>query len=188
VDYATVSAHKAYGPKGVGALQCRPGAPVPTPLLWGGGQEDGYRAGTTPLALIVGFEAALAAALPTVPAQATRLEGLIAHTIAQLAAQAPQDASYRINTPLAPQQRIAGVLNLSFPKQRGDAMVLKLGMKGFALSSGSACHGESVAPSHVLLAQGRNSAEALGALRISLGHGTTAAELEALIPHLLRWL
>ena len=185
VDYATVSAHKAYGPKGVGALLCQAKAPVPTPLLWGGGQEDGYRAGTTPLALIVGFEAALAATLPTVPAQAARLEGLITHTIAQLAVQAPPDASYRINTP---QQRVAGVLNLSLPKQRGDAMVLKLGMKGFALSSGSACHGDSVAPSHVLLAQGRNTAEALGALRISLGPGTTAEHLEALLPHLLRWL
>jgi cysteine desulfurase len=168
-DYAAFSAHKAHGPKGVGGLRIRKGAPL-VPQLAGGGQEFERRAGTENVAGIVGLAEALARAaeedLASVAALRDRLEaGLLA---------LPGAAR---NGPSA--ERAPHIANVSFEGVDGEAAVLALDAEGVAVSSGSACASGGTEPSHVLLAMGLGKARAKGGIRFSLSPFTTAGEVEA---------
>ncbi len=173
VDLLTVSAHKLGGPKGVGALYVRKGVEL-TPLVHGGDQEGGLRAGTENVAGIVGFGAAcelaeqrlLAGEGPRLAALRDRLEAGILELL--------PDA--RRNGPV--ERRLPNTLNVSLPAIRGESMVLFLDRHGVCLSSGSACKAGNPDPSHALLAMGLSEEQAHCAVRFSLGSSTTDDDID----------
>lgn len=170
-DLLTLSAHKIYGPKGVGALYVREGTRI-SPWLHGGQQEREKRAGTENVPGIAGFGRAVEL-LPT-----WRDE-----TAARLAAQRNAFwAALRERVPDArlnghPTRRLPNNVNVSFPGVDGESLLLALDLHGVAASSGSACASGSIEPSHVLQAIGLPPALAKSAVRFSLGRGTTEDEL-----------
>ncbi len=167
VDLLSLTAHKIYGPKGIGALYRRPFTML-TPLLHGGGQEDG-RSGTLPTALCVGLGETARIAGETMAADQGHADALRDRLLAGLA------VPYRINGAL--DCRWPGNLSLSFPGT-GDVPLLPL-LPGLALSSGSACAAVTGRPSHVLTSLGLNDAEARAAIRIGFGRFTTEADITA---------
>jgi cysteine desulfurase len=170
-DLLTLSAHKIYGPKGVGALYLRAGVPF-VPWLHGGQQEREKRAGTENAAGIVGFGAAAERLPDWRDATAERLRPLRDAFIADVRTRIP-DA--RLNG--HPTDRLPNNANLSFPRSDGETLLLTLDLEGVAVSSGSACASGSIEPSHVLLALGLPPELARAAVRFSLGRDTTAEEL-----------
>jgi cysteine desulfurase len=178
VDYLSLSAHKFYGPKGVGALYVRPGALAPQPLFYGGGHEAGLRAGTENVAGIVGLAAALKLAIDGLPEESARLRQLQAQWLDQLPRRVPVA---QCNGPSQPMQRVPGNLNFSFPPIEGESLVLSLDLKGIAVSSGSACHSGKIDPSHVLLAMGKSTQVARSTVRFSLGKHTRPADLDRVL-------
>ena len=174
VDLASVSAHKLYGPKGVGALYVRRRGPrVRLAIqMHGGGHERGRRSGTLPVPLIVGFGVAAdlaAAARETEAARLTRQRDRLLAVI-----QAGVEG-VRVNGSLA--HRLPGNLNLAF--EHTDAEALILALRGVAVSAGSACTSATPEPSHVLRALGLPDALVTASLRFGLGRGTTDDEVEA---------
>lgn len=171
VDLLSVSGHKIYGPKGIGALYVRrrPGLRVEA-QIHGGGHERGMRSGTLATHQIAGFGAACAVAQQQMGADTEHLLALRARLWQQL--QTLPNAS--ING--AGAERLAGHLNVSFAGVNGDLLLASL--TGVAASSGSACTSASVAPSYVLKAMGLNAADAHSSLRFSLGRYTTAEEVD----------
>jgi len=165
---AALSGHKLGGPMGAGALLLGPEAPAPRPLLPGGGQERGWRAGTPPLPAIAGFAAAVAAAAADDPARLAPLRAVIER--ASLAAGAV------ICGAGAP--RLANTTCLALPGVRADAQVIALDLAGLAVSAGAACSSGKVAASHVLAAMGLG-ALAGQAIRVSLPWNATAADAAA---------
>jgi cysteine desulfurase NifS len=171
VDLLTLSAHKFHGPKGVGALYIRKGIPI-EPLVHGGKQEHGLRAGTEDTAAIAGLGKASELAviglqgMDAVEALRDRLEQGI-RTLVNAA---------RLNGPK--ENRLPNTLNITLPGFRGESVVLALDTKGIALSSGSACRSGSPDPSHALLAMGMSPQDAHCALRFSLGAGVTLEDIE----------
>jgi cysteine desulfurase len=155
-----VSAHKLGGPMGAGALLLGPEAPAPRPLLPGGGQERGWRAGTPPLPAIAGFAAAARAALAIAPATAARLCALRTR-IEQAALAAGAEICG------AGASRLANTTCLALPGVRADAQVIALDLEGIAVSAGAACSSGKVAASHVLAAMGLGP-RAGEAIRVSL--------------------
>ncbi|MCB4376629.1 MULTISPECIES: cysteine desulfurase family protein [unclassified Synechococcus] len=172
VDLLSLSAHKLYGPKGIGALVLREGIAI-EPLQWGGGQEAGLRAGTLPTALIVGFAAAARLALEERDERNSRLQRLRNQLWEGLQQRLP---GVLLNGALEP--RLPHNINISLPGVNGSRLHRAL-RPHLACSSGSAC--SNGAPSHVLQAIGRSRAEAEASLRLSLGRETTAAEVEQAI-------
>ena len=172
IDLLSLSAHKIYGPKGIGALVLREGIAI-EPLQWGGGQEAGLRAGTLPTALIVGFAAAARLALKDRDQRNRRLQKLRDQLWEGLQHHLP---GVLLNGALQP--RLPHNLNISLPEVSGSRLQRALRPQ-LACSSGSAC--SNGAPSHVLQAIGRSPAEAEASLRLSLGRDTTAAEVEQAI-------
>jgi cysteine desulfurase len=168
IDLISLTAHKIYGPKGVGALYRRPFTML-TPLLHGGGQEDG-RSGTLPTALIAGLGAAARIAAARMADDHAHAMLLRDRLLAGLTAQ------IQVNGSLA--QRWPGNLNLSFP---GVALPLLSQLPGLAISSGSACSAVTGRPSHVLTALGLSDVQAKASLRLGFGRFTTAAEIDAAI-------
>jgi cysteine desulfurase len=175
VDALTLSAHKLYGPKGVGALYVRPGAPNPQPLLMGGGQQNNLRSGTENVAGIVGLAAALEICVAQMPQETARQFKLMQFLIETLEAKIPTAV---LNGPRMPSKRVPGNVHFSFPPLGGDALVLQMDLRGFAVSSGSACHSAVIEPSHVVLALGKSREIAQGTLRFSLGRNTTEGQLQ----------
>ena len=176
IDLLSCSAHKLYGPKGVGALYARrrrrSGARLTLePILYGGGQERGLRSGTLPVPLIVGFAEALALALAEREAEARRLAALRERFFALLAGALP---GVQRNGPV--EGRLPGNLNVSLAGVEADALLARL--EDVALSTGSACSSARPEPSHVLAALGVAPERARSALRIGLGRGTSEAEVE----------
>ncbi|MFZ5584573.1 MAG: aminotransferase class V-fold PLP-dependent enzyme [Thermodesulfobacteriota bacterium] len=172
VDLLSLSGHKLHGPKGVGALCISRGIDL-TPLVHGGGQEGGRRAGTENTAAIVGLgkAAELAARhLEDMGGEVARLRDELWRGIRRLVPEA------RLNGPLL--ERLPNTLNVSLPGIRGESLVLAMDHKGVALSSGSACRAGSPEPSHALLAMGLTAEQAHCALRFSLGRGNTRQEIE----------
>ena len=170
LDLVSLSAHKLYGPKGIGALVMRQGLGL-QPLQWGGGQEAGLRAGTLPTALIVGFAAAARLAMADRDERRQRLAQLRDQLWAELHQRIPD-----LQRNGAEQPRLSHNLNITIPGVNGARLHRAL-RPHLACSSGSACsNGE---PSHVLQALGRSRAEAEASLRLSLGRSTTAADIEA---------
>lgn len=175
VDLLSLTAHKFYGPKGVGALYVRRGVALMSQVN-GGGQERRRRAGTENVPGIVGFAAAL-----------QRAESRRAESVAQasvLRDQLIDGAMQRIpETRLNghPTQRLANNANLSFACAEGESLLLLLDQAGICASSGSACASGSLSPSHVLLALGLDADAAHGSVRFSLGKDTTADDIEYLL-------
>ncbi|HCC37161.1 MAG TPA: cysteine desulfurase NifS [Treponema sp.] len=175
VDYLTLSAHKIYGPKGVGALYVRKGAPM-FPLIQGGHQEDGLRAGTYNNAGILGFGAAAAIALEKREEYGRKMSALRARLKDGLEAAIP---NIKING--HPSDVLPNTLNVSFPGAEGEAILLSMDMEGIEASTGSACASGSLEPSHVLLAVGVGPELAHGSIRFSLGWGNSEEDIDYII-------
>ena len=183
VDLLSLSGHKLYGPMGIGALFVRRRPRVRlAPLVYGGGQERGIRAGTLPMPLIVGLGHAVSLA------EAARAETTARHHSLREALFERLDRSglhYTLNGPEDQDQRLPGTLSLSFHNIRRDALLTAMAAHGIAVSSGSACSSHDVTPSHVLAAMGIDPTLAQQTLRIGLGRGTSEADLVALEQALL---
>jgi cysteine desulfurase NifS len=172
VDFLTLSGHKLHGPKGVGALYMRKDMAL-EPLVHGGGQEQGMRAGTENTIGIVGLGKAAELAQGRLQDMAARVLGLRERLWAGIRRTVPQA---RLNG--HPAQRLPNTLNVTLPGIRGESLVLALDQKGVSFSSGSACRSGSASPSHALLAMGLSEEEAHCALRFSLGVGTTEKQID----------
>jgi cysteine desulfurase len=178
IDLLALAAHKLGGPTGVGALVVRPGTAL-RPLLHGGGQERGVRSGTLPAAAIAGFGAAAAAALAEREAGfAATLAGLRDRLLTGLRALEPDLV---VNGDPSGTGGLPGLLSVRFPGRRAEDLLLLLDRHGVACSAGSACASGAVTPSHVLVAMGRGTAEARETVRFSLGHASTAADVDAAV-------
>ena len=174
IDLVSFSAHKIYGPKGIGVLVVRRRRPrlKLRPLVFGGGQEGGLRSGTLAVPLVVGLARALELAMTEQPAEAERLAALREKLHRAIRAEIPD-----IVVNGDPTRRLPGNLNLSFPGVDGERLLLDLA--GLGVSSGSACSSGSGEPSHVLLALGRDKALARATVRFGLGRSTGEAEIDA---------
>ncbi|MHB1412186.1 MAG: IscS subfamily cysteine desulfurase [Thermoleophilia bacterium] len=171
VDLLSVSGHKIHAPKGVGALFVRRGVRL-APLINGGSQEGGLRAGTENVACIAGFARATELAVKRLPEMRRvadlrdRLEAGVAGLV---------DGAFVNGDPAS---RLPNTLNMTLPGMRGESLVLKLDRKGVALSSGSACKSGSPDPSHALLALGLSPEEAHCSVRFSLGQGNNEEDID----------
>jgi len=178
VDLASFTAHKMYGPKGIGALYVRRAPKVTIlPQTLGGGQEQGLRAGTLNVPGIVGFGAAAAIARDLIAGEGPRVAALRDRLLAGLT-QALEAVT--VNGSLS--ARLPHNLHVSFAAVDGEALMTGLA-DDVAVSSGSACASGSREPSHVMTALGAGAVERWGALRFGLGRGTTAAEIDAAVTH-----
>ncbi|GBC99950.1 Cysteine desulfurase IscS [bacterium HR17] len=175
VDLLSFSAHKFYGPKGVGALFVRQGVRL-VPQLTGGGQERNRRSGTENVAGIVGMARALELAVAEMPDELPRLQALRDELIAGVLERIPDS---RLNG--HPTQRLPHNANFSFRGVEGEALLLQLDLHGIAASSGSACSSGSLEPSHVLLALGLSHEWAIGSLRLTLGRFTTREQIQRVL-------
>jgi cysteine desulfurase len=172
VDLLSISAHKIYGPKGVGALYVRSGTPL-APRFHGGHHERDRRPGTENVPGIVGFGKAADLALANLESEPQRISALrdrLENTILD------SISSVRANGDVA--HRVANTTNLSFEAAGGEAMLIALDLAGVACSTGAACSSGAVEPSHVLLAIGLSPDGARSSLRFSLGRQTTAEEID----------
>ncbi len=182
VDLMSFTAHKIYGPKGIGALYVRRRDPIVRlePQITGGGQQEGRRSGTLNVPGIVGFAKALELCLDELPNEMLRLAALRNRLATTLIEQLPGvqlcgsalDSRYDNGTPL----RLPGNLNLSFGNVDGEALLLA--MENLAVSSGAACTATDSEPSHVLRALGFTDDEARSSLRFGLGRFNDAADLD----------
>lgn len=180
-DLVTLSSTKLGGPAGAGALFVRRGLPI-APLLRGGPQEQGLRAGTENVAAIAGFATALALAVAERRRESRRLAALRDRLRDGIAAAWPEGRfTLKPDTPAAPH-----VVNVTLPGVVGEDVVAALDLEGVAASTGSACAAGAAEPSHVLLAMGRDAAEARGSLRLSLGWDSTVADVDAIVRALAR--
>ncbi len=179
-DLLSFSAHKFYGPKGVGALYVRKGTPI-SPRITGGPHEHGLRAGTENVPGIVGLATALSLAVESAAAETERLAGMRDRFEIRVLETIPGS---RVNGRGAP--RVPNTSNLSFDAVDGESIVLGLDLGGICISTGSACSTGDPEPSHVLLAMGLSPKEAQGSVRVSLGRHTEEKELEAAVDALGR--
>lgn len=171
VDLLSISAHKFYGPKGVGALYVRKGVRL-HPLIHGGGQEKRRRAGTENVAGIVGLAKAFELAQEEREAESARQQKLRDRLIEGLL-QIPHT---RVNGSL--ERRLPNNVSVCFEFIEGESLLLNLDLRGIAASSGSACTSGSLDPSHVLLAMGLSHEIAHGSLRLTLGRENTEADVD----------
>ncbi|MFC0861644.1 cysteine desulfurase family protein [Sphaerimonospora cavernae] len=180
VDLLSLSAHKFGGPQGVGALFVRRGVPFPhRPLLLGGGQERGWRAGTLNVPGIAGLGAAAEAVRVRLHDEAARVAGLRDALEAGLTSRLP---GCRINGIKSP--RLPGVTSVTFPDIPADAVLAA--MPDVAASDGSACASGAPSPSHVLLAMGLSREDADSTVRFSLGYATTEHDIERALDTVVR--
>ena len=175
VDMLTLSGHKFYGPKGVGVLFMRRGAPF-LPLITGGGQERERRSGTENVAGIVGLAVALELADGERDAIGAHCLALRDRIIAEISRRIPNCV---LNG--HPTERLPNNVNFSFTGVEGEPVLLGLDLQGIAASSGSACSSGSLEPSHVLLALGQTADVARGSLRITLGKGNNDSQVDRLL-------
>ena len=175
VDYLTMSAHKIYGPKGIGALYFRRGSPL-HPLIHGGHQEDGYRAGTYNNIGILGLGKAAALAAEEVEQYGREISALRVRLRDGLTAAIPH---IKING--HPVDVLPNTLNVSFPGAEGESILLGMDIMGIEASTGSACASGSLEPSHVIMALGVGPELAHGSIRFSLGWGITAEDIDYII-------
>jgi cysteine desulfurase len=175
VDLLSLSAHKIYGPKGVGALYIRSGTPL-RQFLFGGHHQRGFRPGTENVAGIVGFGKAAELAAASLEHDATRISALRDDLERGLLQRIPQS---RVNAATA--LRTPNTANILFPGVDGEALLIALDLKGLSCSTGSACSSGAVEPSHVLTAIGLTPTEARSSLRFSLGRHTTRQEIDAVL-------
>ena len=179
VDMLSLSGHKFYGPKGTGVLYVRRGTPF-LPLILGGGQERERRAGTENIPGIVGLSVALELAESQREQTSVHCAALRDRIIQVVLERVPKCS---LNG--HPSLRLPNNVNFSFIGVEGEPILLGLDMAGIAASSGSACSSGSLEPSHVLLALGQSAELARGSLRITLGKGNTAEEVDYLLEELV---
>ena len=175
VDLLSISSHKLYGPKGVGALYVKKGTRI-SPILYGGGQERGRRSGTENTAGIVGLGKAAALAHQSLAKEAERLTALRERLIDSILGGIDHS---RLNGHR--QQRLPNNANFGFDFVEGESIVLNLDLKGICASTGSACSSASLEPSHVLLALGIPAQQAHGSLRLTLGRLTTDEDIDTVL-------
>ncbi len=175
VDFLAMSAHKFYGPKGVGALYVRPGVSF-DPLSHGGSHEWGLRPGTENVPGIVGLARALSIAVAGMPEEAARLESLTERLETGLESRIPDVVVHSRGAP-----RIPGTSNVAFRYVEGESVVLGLDMEGIEVSTGSACTTDSAEPSHVLSAMGVAPNEAQGSVRFGLGRHTSEDDVDRVV-------
>jgi cysteine desulfurase len=175
VDLLSVSAHKIYGPKGVGALYVRAGTPL-EPQFFGGHHERDRRPGTENVPGIVGLGKAAALARAHLEDDASRLAALRDRLEESLLSSI---SLVRVHGDR--KGRLSNTTNLGFARAGGEALLIALDLEGIACSTGAACSSGAVEPSHVLTAIGLSEEEARSSLRFSLGRGTTTAEIEEAI-------
>ncbi|MFN8446816.1 MAG: cysteine desulfurase family protein [Caldilineaceae bacterium] len=180
VDALSVSAHKFYGPKGIGFLYLRNGTPF-QPILTGGSHENSRRAGTENVPAIVGMAKAFEIAERDREVECTRLQQLRDHLIGDIL-----EAIDGAMLTGAQEQRVCNIASFVIPGVEAEAMLIALDLAGIAASSGSACTSASQKPSHVLEAIGVAKENLAGALRFSLGRSTTTADIERVIEVLPR--
>lgn len=173
VSLLSMSAHKIYGPKGVGALYIRKGTSV-EPLLHGGGHERDIRSGTENVPGIVGFGKAAQLAKERLPesAKLTKLRDSLIKGVLEI-----KDSYLNGH----PEKRLPDNVNVRFSYIEGESMILNLDMKGIAASTGSACSSKSLEPSHILIATGLRHEEAHGSLRFTLGRGNTQEDIDYVV-------
>ncbi len=180
IDLLSMSAHKFYGPKGIGALYIRQGVKI-DPLISGGGQERNRRAGTENVPAIVGMGKAIELAYENMDEHNERLIKLRDSLIQKI----ESNITYvRLNG--HPVKRLPGNVNMCFRFIEGESLLLSLDMEGIAGSSGSACTSGSLDPSHVLLAIGLPHEIAHGSLRLSLGDFNTEDEIDYVVEKLIK--
>ena len=181
IDLMAFSAHKIYGPKGIGALYVRRKAPRVrlVPMIDGGGHERGMRSGTLPVPLIVGFGKAIELCEQEMPEETIRIKAL--RDRLQDGIMGAMEEVYLNGHPT---ERLPGNLNISFAYVEGEALLM--GVKEIALSSGSACTSATLEPSYVLRALGVGSDLAHSSIRFGLGRFTTAEEVEYTIDRMLK--
>jgi len=196
LDLMTVTSHKIGGPLGVGALLVGRGVTL-VPVLHGGGQERDVRSGTLDAPASAGFAAAMAVAVAAQPERAARLSGLRDDLVAAIRTQVPDVVVNGVVSGVVngvgngavkgghewagpdSTARLPGNAHLSFPGCDGDSLLMLLDARGIECSTGSACSAGVPRPSHVLLAMGISEELARGSLRLSLGHSSTAADVQA---------
>jgi len=175
IDLLSASAHKLYGPKGMGLLYIRKGTRI-TPLVHGGDQESGRRASTQNVPGIVGFGKAVELAAATLHEEVVRLTSLRDRFIRGIFERLD---GIRLNG--HPARRLPNNINLSVESVEGEGMILSLDMMGIACSTGSACSSSSLEPSHCLLAIGLPHELSHGSLRFSLGRGTKKSDIDTVL-------
>lgn len=183
VDLASLTAHKCYGPKGIGALYVRNGVKL-APLIHGGGHERGMRSGTLNVPGIVGFGKACEISQAILPEESCRIAGLRNRLRDRLLA-ALDDVTMNGSM----EQRLPGNLNISFLRVDGEALMTA--MKDIAVSSGAACHSDKIEPSHVLKAIGLTDEAAGSAIRFGIGRFNSESEIDyvaATVIHAVRSL
>jgi cysteine desulfurase len=172
LDLLSLSGHKFYAPKGIGALYIRGGTRLQQ-LLYGGHHQRGFRPGTENVAGIVGLGKAAELARKSLAEDAARVSALRDQLEQGLLSRVPHSHANGANAPRTP-----NTANIVFPGIEGEALVIALDLKGLACSTGAACSSGAVEPSHVLTAIGLTPDEARASLRFSLGRHTTAADIQ----------
>ncbi len=172
VDLLTLNGSKVYGPKGIGVLYKRRGVQI-APVIVGGEQEQGLRAGTESVPLIMGMAAAFEKAEHLREQEAARLGALRNYFIANLRTHIPQ-----IILNGDPEHHVPHIVHVTVPRVEGESMVLMLDEAGVEAATGSACSAKDLKPSHVLIAIGQSEDLMHGSVRFSLGRHTTEAELD----------
>ena len=180
VDYLTLGAHKFGGPLGAAALWVRKGAPLDG-FLVGGSQERRRRAGTENVPTLVGLGAAAGLAMAELPERSAHLAALRDRFEAGFRARWPGAIVHSAAVP-----RLPNTSHVALPGIEGEALLIRLDLAGFAVSTGSACSSGTVEPSKTLLAAGISPAEALSSLRVSFGPANTAEEVDAFLDALVR--
>jgi cysteine desulfurase len=178
VDYLSFSSHKIYGPKGIGVLYVRKGAPF-CPLIRGGHQEKGRRAGTENTLGIVGLGKAIELRGKEMAGEFKRLSALKDRLKRGIEKNID---GIRFNG--HPVDSLPGTLNVSFNGAEGESVLLYLDLEGIAVSTGSACASGSLDPSHVLMATGISPEQAHGSIRMSMGRDTTEKDIDYVVEKL----
>lgn len=171
VDYLTLSGHKIHGPKGVGALMVAPRAPF-SPMHFGGHQEGGRRGGTENVPAVVGFANAASAAATELVDRSRHVASLRDELERRVLAEVPGTVVHGSGAP-----RLPNTANIGFAGVDSDTLVALLDQSGVCVSSGSACLSDAVTPSHVIFAMTGSHQKASEAIRFSLSHQNTAAEI-----------
>ncbi len=172
IDLLSLSAHKFYGPKGIGALYIRRGTRIES-LVHGGGQERGRRAGTENVPGIVGLGRAIELATADIEGHNRRIAAMRDRLVRGVLGSIPDT---RLNG--HPKERLPNNANFSFRYVEGESILLLLDAHGICASTGSACSSASLEPSHVLLAIGLPHEEAHGSLRLTLGDANTGEDID----------
>lgn len=178
IDVMSMSGHKIYAPKGVGALYVKNGIKI-EPILAGGNQERGLRAGTTNVPLVVGFGKAIEIAVRDLEINQKKLKSIRLYFLNQLQEKVKD---FYVNGHQF--QKIQGTINISFERVEAEALLVLLDLDGIAVSTGSACTSGSPLPSHVLKALGLTNDLAKSSIRFSFGKATTKKDIEYVVEKL----